>query len=30
MVAEMASLESGPERELVSTGQNGGTATPPL
>jgi carboxyl-terminal processing protease len=30
MVAEMASLESGPQRELLSTGQTSSTATPPL
>ncbi|HEY7673082.1 MAG TPA: carboxy terminal-processing peptidase [Gammaproteobacteria bacterium] len=30
MVAEMASLESRPQRELLSTGQTSSTATPPL
>jgi carboxyl-terminal processing protease len=30
MVAEMASLGSAPQRELLSTGQSGSTATPPL
>jgi carboxyl-terminal processing protease len=30
MVAEMASLQGAPPRELLSTGQGGSTATPPL
>jgi hypothetical protein len=30
MVAEMASLQAAPQRELLSTGDGGSTATPPL